>query len=98
MRDRGAPDAEQFRQRLLCQGQDVTTIRPVVDVQQPAGEARFDGMQRIAGRDVLDLRQHRPGEKLYRTCDGGTAFERDVKSRGRDLQRRPGNADDCGHG
>jgi len=96
--DRGAADAEQFGQCLLRQRQDITAIRPIVNVKEPAGKARFDGMQRVAGRDVLDLREYRPGENLDHRCDGRTVFERRLKLCGRDLPRVPGYPDNCRHG
>jgi hypothetical protein len=69
-----------------------------VNVKQPAGEAGLYGVQCIAGRDVQELRHHRPGDDLNRACEGGTAFERRLKSRGRDLQCGPGHADNRSQG
>ena len=54
MRHRRSPHAEEFRERLLGQRQDVT-VNPIVDVQQPPRQTRLDRVQRIAGRNVLEL-------------------------------------------
>ena len=78
MRHRRSPHAEEFRERLLRQRQHVT-INPIVDVQQPTRQARLDRVQRIAGRDMLELGQQCPGESLNRSpswrCCGRAPLE-----------------------
>ena len=59
MRHRRSPNAEEFRERVLGQRQHVT-INPIVDVQQPPRQARLDRVQRVAGRNVLELHQQCP--------------------------------------
>jgi hypothetical protein len=44
MRDGGAADAQQFRQRFLGQREEIAAICPIVNVKQPARQAGFDGM------------------------------------------------------
>jgi hypothetical protein len=60
-----------------------------VNVKQPARQARFNGMQGIAGRHVVKLRQQRSREDLHHGCDLGAATLRSQELRGRDLQRSP---------
>ena len=88
MRHRRPPHAEEFRKRLLGQRQHVT-ISPIVDVQQPPRQTRLDRVQRIAGRDVLELRHQCPGESLNRSVQGAAAAERRLKSCWRNLQCGP---------
>jgi len=94
MRDSGAADAQQLRQCFLRQREQINSIRTIVDVKKPARQAGFDGMQCIAGRRVLELRQQRHREDLHHGCDCGAAMLCCQELRRRDLQRGPGYADD----
>ena len=48
-----------------------------------------DRVQRIAGRDVLELSHQRPGVGLNRSLQGVAPVKRRLKSRRRNLQRSP---------
>jgi len=61
LRHRRSSHAKQFRKRLLRQRQDVT-VSPIMDLQQPTRQADFDRVQRVAGCNMLELGQQRPGE------------------------------------
>jgi hypothetical protein len=74
MRHRRSSYAKQLRKRLLRQRQEVA-VDSIADVEQPPGQAGLDGVQRIAGRHMLDLRQQRPGVDLDRVSDGVTLAE-----------------------
>jgi hypothetical protein len=48
--------AKQLRKRLLRQRQEIT-VDAIVDVEQPPSQAGLHRVQRIAGGDMLELRQ-----------------------------------------
>ena len=85
MRHRCSSYAKQLRKRLLRQRQEVT-VNPIVDVEQPPGQAGLDRVQRIAGGHVLELCQQRPGVDLDRMSDGATLPEGRMKPYWRNLQ------------
>src|ERR1700730_17265406 len=85
VRHRRSSYAKQLRKHLLRQWQEVA-VNSIADVEEPPGQAGLDGVQRIAGRHMLELRQNRPGVGLDRLSDGGTAAEGRKKSCWRNLQ------------
>ena len=88
LRHRRPPHAEKFRKRLLGQRQNLS-VSPIMHVQQPPRQTRLDRVQRIAGRDVLELRHQCPGVGFNRSLQGDAAFKRRLKLRRRDLQCGP---------
>lgn len=70
---------KQLRKRLLRQWYDVA-INSIVNVKQPAGHAGLDGVQCIAGGQVLKLRQQRQSMGLDRVSDGATLAKGCTKS------------------
>jgi hypothetical protein len=79
MRHSRSSYAKQLRKRLLRQRQEVTA-NPIVNVEQPPRRACLDGVQRIAGGHVLELRQQRSGVDLDHTTEGATVAEGRKKS------------------
>ena len=70
--------AKQLRKRFLRQRYGVA-VNSIVDVEQPAGHAGLDGVQRIAGGYMLELHQHCPRVGLDRISDGATLAEGRMK-------------------
>ena len=89
-RYRRSSHAEYLCQRLL--------VDAVAKLEQPAGHARFDRVQRIAGRAELELYQHRLDVILDRMPDRGAPAEGGVKSRCRDPDGRARRTNDRGNG
>lgn len=65
----GALDAQHLGQGLLGQG-NATFARAVVSGQEPAGAAFIDGMERIAGRGLHQLREQGVGKARDEIPDG----------------------------
>ena len=77
-RYRRSSHAEYLCQRLLGE-RELIVVDAVAKLEQPASHARFDRVQRIAGRAELELHQHRLYVILDRMPDRGTAAEGGVK-------------------
>ena len=61
-------------------------VNGLTTMQQPSRQTRLDRVQRIAGRNVLELRHQRPGVGLNSAVQGAAVAERALKSRRRNLQ------------
>ena len=70
---------KQLRKRLLRQRYGVA-VNSIVDVEQPAGHAGHDRVQRVAGGHMIELHQHCPRVGLDRMSDGVTLAEGCMKS------------------
>ena len=96
-RYRRSSHAEYLCQRLLGE-RELIVVDAVAKLEQPAGHARFDRVQRIAGRAELELYQHRLDVILDRMPDRGAPAEGGVKSRCRDPDGRARRTNDRGNG
>jgi hypothetical protein len=71
---------EYLRERLLGEREHIM-VDAVAKLEQPARHARFDRVQRVAGRTELKLLQHRPDVNLDRVPYRRAPVESGVKSR-----------------
>src|SRR5687768_12866256 len=62
-RDRRALGAEHLSEEVLCEGEPVRADT-VVGHEEPAGAPSADGVTLIAGEDLRDVADHRPGVTL----------------------------------
>ena len=75
-----ASHTEYLRERLLGKREHIM-VDAVAKLKQPASHARFDRVERIAGRTELKLLKHRPDMNLDRMPYRRTPVESGVKSR-----------------